>query len=225
MAFPRTTARPLRESFAHALLLVLVAGSLALFACTACERRAGEDGPRVGSPTQDEKPLVVGFRFDQQGMQREPYYSIRRVDGVFVCAITYGKPYWAELDGEEALEDCTPSDDGTYAYYAYDGGDPFGDGTGYSIATLTAEDREAFTQLLEEHGVFAWDGFDECWEPPEGMEVTDTGSTFDLQVLLSDGTRVNVHGIDAHPEGYSPAVLAIMEFFEEHTDGARGGER
>lgn len=203
-----------RSGFAATFMLAAVL-TLALAACVACKRRPQPTQPYApASPSS--QPVVVGFRFTYQGMAVGPHYSIRRVGDAFLCATTSSKVYWLELDGEEQLEELTVSRDGTYAYDKYAGVDPLGKGAVYSQVALSQADMEDFTKLLADHGVLEWDGFDEYWEPPAGFEVTDTGSTFDLQVLLSDGTRVNAHGMDAYPEGYGDAVLAIMDFFEAH---------
>lgn len=176
------------------------------------------DSQSVSEPVEvSNDATVVGFRYTHMGMYRGPFYSIRQVGDGHVCAETSSPIFWPAMDG---LEGYTLSDDGTYGYDSFST-DPMGKDAYYSAVSLTDEDLVEFTNLLADDGVFEWDGFDETWTPPEGLEVTDTGETFDLQVLLSDGTHISAHGVDTAPEGSNRAIADIMDWFEDHADYSR----
>lgn len=172
-------------------------------------------------PTQlPEGAKLVGFKYSAMGMYLSPYWSIRQVDGGYACAETRGEIYWPAIDGEDGLYGIGYDEEKGYGYEQYSSiGDPLAeDGPMHSLTLLTDDDMAELQRILEEHGVLAWDGFDEAWYPPKGVEVTDTGATFDLKLLFSDGTVMKAHGVDAYPEGYNDALVAIGKFFEEHTD-------
>ncbi len=196
-------------------------GTLSLIGCKTREvdmDTSQNDGPSVSESVEAPNgATVVGFRYTHMGMYRGPFYSIRQVDGGYVCAETSSPIFWPAMDGSEGY---TLSDDGTYGYDSFST-DPMGKDAYYSAVSLTDEDLVEFTNLLADDGVFEWDGFDETWAPPEGFEVTDTGDTFDLQVLLSDGTHISAHGVDTAPEGSNRAIADIMDWFEDHADYSR----
>lgn len=219
----------MRPKAPAALLLTSLSALLVLLALSTCRKSPEPASNDTDAGTVDEQiqPIdppngttVVGFKFNQQGMMRGRYYSIRQVDGGFECADTGDEVFWLAMDGEETVEHGTISDDGTYAY-EWLGKDPLSPDNHCSRTSLTEEDMVEFTELLTSHGVFGWDGFDEVWTPPAHMEVTDTGTTFNLDILLSDGTHISAHGIDSYPPGYNKAINAIQTYFEDHADWSR----
>ena len=205
----------MRLTISHKCLTVTIiaaATALALASCAACSK--APQPPAPADPTQP--ATVVGFKYAHQGMMREPYYSIRQVEDGFEGAATYSEVFWEAMDGAETMDYMERSADGSYGYDEYAGGDPLGPESNAQIALLSSEEMEEFTALLQEHGVFAWDGFDEHYQPPAGMHMTDSGVTFDLKILLSDGTHISAHGVDAAPPNSSEAISAIFDFFERH---------
>jgi len=212
-----------------ALLLTSFVALLVLLALSTCRNGPEPTGNNTDAGAVDEQiqpvappsgTTVVGFKFNQQAMMRGRFYSIRQVDDGFECADTGDEVFWLAMDGKEAMEHATLSDDGTYAY-EWLGNDPLSPDNHCSRTTLTKEDMAEFTELLTSYGVFGWDGFDETWTPPAHMEVTDTGATFNLDILLSDGTHISAHGVDSYPLGYDRAINAIQAYFEDHADWSR----
>lgn len=212
--------RPARLALVGILLVVLV---VLLSTCKHAPDDAEGDPPVTPTPTQSVRvdppdgATVTGFRFSHRGMYWGPFYSIRQVEGGFECAVTNGDVYWPAMDGEDFLPWSELSPNGSYGYLDY-GGDPLGADSYHSAVLLDDADMAEFTELLAEHGVFGWDGFDEqrTWE--EGFQPTDTGDTFDLRILLSDGTHMSAHGVDVTPDDPAGGMNAIMRWFEAHAD-------
>ena len=143
---------------------------------------------------------VEGFKFTQQGTAMGPYYSVRKTDDGYECATTLAEVLWPEIDGEE--------------YYPADK-DPF-DGYRASRVILSADDLAELERIVNDHGVYGWNGYDESYSPPAG--VLDMDDSFTLKVLLSDGSIITAHGYNSEPEGFSPFALDVIAFFEAHQD-------
>ncbi len=162
---------------------------------------------------------LTGLRFTAWGMMMQPSYSIREVPEGFECAITGDEIYWPAMDGDDLEEDYEINEERGYAWDSFSGPDPLGPdaGTHSAVTVGDSEMQELFDKLMAEN-ILEWDGYDEIWEAPEGMEVTDTGETFNLDLLFSDGKHLKAHGIDTFPENYGAVVKVIYDFFEEHQD-------
>ena len=175
----------------------------------------------VTDPAED--VTLTGFKFHQTGMMRYPSLSIRQTSDGYEAAATYDEIYWPEIDtpaGEDFFEYYSYliyNEDGHYGYDEFvSGGDPFDPehSAGTYTAKLTQDDMDNFFMLLNDAGVLEWDGFNGYWTPPAGMEVSDSGCTFDLKLLLSDGRVITAHGMDSYPNGYDEGMQVIYDFFE-----------
>ena len=144
---------------------------------------------------------VEGFKFTQQGMAAGPYYSVRKTDGGYECAITLDEVTWPEIDGEDYEADASD--------------DPF-EGARVSRVMLSDDDRAELDRIVSEHGIMGWDGYQKSYSPPAG--VLDMDDSFDLKVLLSDGTIVAAHGYNSEPDGFDAFVADLLAFFEAHQD-------
>ena len=224
-ASARLTRRTFAATFAAAPLLGI------LLDLESCLKELGSpdpgadatDGPEIDvhgqQTTPPDSPTLVGFRLSMQGMYEEPVYSIRQVEGGFECTATPIAIYWPAMDGD-TVDHCLKSTDGSYYYEPYTAfGDPLDPATSWFSRTLLDDaDMAQLLDILVEHAVLSWDGFDEKRDWPEGFAPTDTGASFDLKILLSDGRLITAHGIDSYPDGYNAAINDIRAFFEQHED-------
>lgn len=172
-------------------------------------------GPLPDSPAR----TLTGLRFTSQGMMVRPSYSIRKVPEGFECAITYDPIYWPAMDGKEGLEGYEVNADRGYAWDPVNGSDPLAKDAPMHSAVIVGDDemRILYNQLMDAN-VLEWNGYDEVWEPPYGLEVTDTGETFTFELLFSDGAHLKAHGVDSFPDNYDTVVKVIYDFFDEHQD-------
>ena len=186
--------------------------------------RPGSAGkPQADSPETAVLPdgvKLVGLRYSASGMEMRPDYTIRQVPDGYACSISWGSIYWPEMDGEDEMEYYELNEAEGYGYEPYTSmGDPLGpDGAEHSVVVVGEQEMQTLCDALVAAGVLGMDGYDEVWEAPEGMEVTDTGESFWLKLLFSDGSRVTSHGIDCYPDNYDEVVGVIFDFFEEHQD-------
>lgn len=167
--------------------------------------------------------MLTGLKYSQWGMRVYSFYSIRPTEEGYECSITGSELYWPGIDGEETAEYHDFDPETGYGYDRYSSlGDPFDpDGPKFSRVLLQEEDVKELGEALLNEGVLSWDGYDEKWEPPAGMEVTDTGETFDLRLQFSDGYVLHAHGVDTRPENFDAVWGIIWDFFETHQDYSR----
>ena len=163
---------------------------------------------------------LTGLRYSASCMSMNPDYTIRQVPDGYACSISWGSIYWPEMDGEEEMEYYELNEAEGYGYEPYTSmGDPLGpDSAEHSLVVVGEQEMQELCDALVAAGVLGMDGYDEVWEAPEGVEVTDTGETFWLNLLFSDGSRVKAHGIDCYPDNYNEVVGVIFDFFEKHQD-------
>ena len=164
---------------------------------------------------------LIGFKHaSASGMTTPEYWSIRQTGEGYAFAETGDEIFWPEIDGADILDNIDFDEEKGYGYDGFSTrGDPLAeDAPMHSLTTLSDDDMAELLGILVEHDVLSWDGYDESWEPPAGLEVTDTGGFFDLKLLFSDGTLMTAHGKDAHPESYNDAMVALQHFLEPRTD-------
>lgn len=163
---------------------------------------------------------LTGLRFISSGMYMSPVYAIRQTQEGFACSISDRPVYWQAMDGDDfRSEDREVNEEQGYSWDADSGDDPLAeDAPSHSLVLVDEQPMYLLTNQLMDENILEWDGYDETWEPPVGMEVTDTGESFTLEALFSDGTHVKAHGIDAYPDNYNEVVGLIYDFFEEHQD-------
>ena len=65
----------------------------------------------------------------------------------------------------------------------------------------------ALTDLLRQHGMMAWDGFN------QSVSALMDGTSFSVSFSFADGTRVHARGYGAFPPGYSQAASALDDLF------------
>lgn len=76
------------------------------------------------------------------------------------------------------------------------------------VLPVTDADLAAFSALLDEWDLAAWDGFRQ-----ENSTVLD-GESFSLNVAFEDGSGIDAVGTNSFPDGYYEKKGAIQAFFE-----------
>ncbi|MCR5371285.1 MAG: hypothetical protein K6E83_11335 [Clostridium sp.] len=213
-----------------AVVLAMMAGCVrnthAETEASSAETAAGtgtSSGSAAGGRTELPDGVTLdGLKYSRWGMRMNQNYSIRRTAEGYECAITRSEVYWPEIDGEETAEYYDYDPETGYGYdHSSSLGDPFDPSEKFSRVTVQKNEMDELCDGLVEAGVLAWDGYDGKWTPPVGMEVTDTGETFDLLLLFSDGQVLHAHGVDTEPDNFNEVWSVISDFFEGHQDYSR----
>ena len=76
-------------------------------------------------------------------------------------------------------------------------------------ATLEAAQLDRLCELAGELGVAKWDGFDKA------SKRGSDGSTFTLNITLTDGSTVYAHGSNRFPDNYSELYSAVQEMYKK----------
>lgn len=76
------------------------------------------------------------------------------------------------------------------------------------VLPVTDAELAAFSTLLDELDLAAWDGYRQ-----EDSTVLD-GESFSLNVAFEDGSRIDAVGTNSFPDGYYEKKGAIQAFFE-----------
>lgn len=202
-----------------------------LTGCTKGINEVADGGKRIGIDTEtietstvktntvvlSEDAELVGFFMTHQGMAMEPYYIMRATDDGRMMKISNEAP-----DSYRMTENDAP-----YEYEGVSGLSPEAEAEYFGYintvkdcehASLVKADEGTVKELynaIRECGALSWDGYNVS----RSMEgVLDSGDTYRLFALFSDGSTVKVNSYNACPTGWSDLYVRVRDIFEEGAD-------
>lgn len=165
-----------------------------------------------------EGATLSGFYMSHQGMAMEPYYILRVTADDCFMKITNEEPtgYRMTEDGDEPPKiggEGSLDSEREKKYFGF-----VNTIKDCEHASLIAADKtivEELENIVLEEGVLNWDNYTKS---KSEFGVQDSGDSYDLFVLFSDGTTVTVDSYNSCPKGWDNFFGKVRDLFEENAD-------
>lgn len=165
-----------------------------------------------------EGATLSGFYMSHQGMAMEPYYILRVTDDGCFMKISSEEPngYKMTEDGEEPTKingEGGLDSEREKSYFRFV--NTVKDCEHASLVTVDETIVEQLENIVLEAGALNWDNYTKSKSEPG---VLDSGDSYDLFVLFSDGTTVTVDSYNSCPKGWDDFFGKASALFEENAD-------
>ena len=177
-----------------------------------------KNSKKMQTVTPSEGATLSGFYMSHRGMAMEPYYILRMTDSGCFMKITSEEPcgYRMTEDGEEPSEiggigELDSETENRYFGFV----NTIKDCEHASLITADDAIVEELENIVRDSGALDWDGYSKS----KSMKgVLDSGDSYELFVLFSDGTTVTVDSYNTCPEGWDDFFVMARDIFEENAD-------
>ncbi|MBQ8707430.1 MAG: hypothetical protein IJ523_05030 [Succinivibrionaceae bacterium] len=171
--------------------------------------------PGTGAPARISdsgfRPQLLNLMISHQGMSQNPYYLVTTTSRGVFFKVTSVSP-------ENIMEICSSlrQDMSDLRFNAL--GDTVADCESARVVKVESREPVAVIEdLIARTGARAWDGFRKRRTRPM---VADSGDRYVLFMNFSDGSRVEVSGYNARPEGFLDLLSGVRRIVERELAGA-----